>query len=244
MSAGALICSHPRSGGRWLRFLIAHYLAAFHRLGVEVTPDRLFSVVPDHRDDPVRGYPAFAHGDRCDVPLVAVCHQSYQWELHRGYPVIFLARNAYDVMVSGYHHLVHQKGEYAGSMRDFIAHARLGLPAWTSYINSWSPKLLTHRDALLLGYGELSTDSGGALRRVLRFLNHDPEEDLVIDAVAAAERWRGGNGIRTGQEGNFWDHLQPDEIFDIQEGVTRDLTEISVTVLQRMGVEIGPFPRG
>jgi len=148
------------------------------------------------------------------------------------------------VMVSGYHHLVHQKGEYAGSMRDFIAHARLGLPAWTSYINSWSPKLLTHRDALLLGYGELSTDSGGALRRVLRFLNHDPEEDLVIDAVAAAERWRGGNGIRTGQEGNFWDHLQPDEIFDIQEGVTRDLTEISVTVLQRMGVEIGPFPRG
>src|SRR5690606_18450019 len=165
MSADALICSHPRSGGRWLRYLMAHYLAAHHRLGLVVTPREVFTVVPDHHEDHVRGYPVYGFLGRADVPPVAVCHQPYTWELHRGYPVVFLGRNAYDVMVSAYAHLTHQKGEYAGPMREFLRHPRLGLPAWIEYINDWAPKLLTHRDSLLLSYGELNADPGEALRR-------------------------------------------------------------------------------
>ncbi|HEX6925832.1 MAG TPA: sulfotransferase domain-containing protein [Longimicrobiaceae bacterium] len=243
MSADALICSHPRSGGRWLRYLIAHYLAAHHQLGLEVTPREVFTVVPDHHEDPVRGYPAYGFRGRVEVPLVAVCHQPYSWELHRGYPVVFLARNAYDVMVSAYHHLAHQKGEYIGSMREFIRHPRLGLPAWIEYFNRWAPKLLTHRDALLLSYRDLSADSAETLARVVRFLNHDPDPVLVAAAVESADRLRSGRDIKTGQEGNFWDHLQPDEIFDIQEEVGRGLSEFSVCLLHKMGVEVDPFPR-
>src|SRR3954465_2630186 len=98
MYADSLICSHPRSGGRWLRYLIAHYLAAHHRLGVEVSPQTVVSIVPDQPDEWRRGYPRFEFQER-RLPLVAVCHQPHTRELHRGYPVIFLARNAYDVMV-------------------------------------------------------------------------------------------------------------------------------------------------
>ena len=243
MSADALICSHPRSGGRWLRYLIAHYLAAHHDLGVEVTPQAVFSLVPDHHEDPSRGYPIYGYLGRTEVPLVAVCHQPYSWELHRGYPVIFLGRNAYDVMVSAYHHLTHQKGVYAGAMRDFIRHPRLGLPGWIGYVNDWAPKLLTHRDSLLLSYRDLNADPADTLRRVLAFLNHVPDPDLVRAAVDSGNRLRSGRGIRTGQEGNFWDHLQPDEIFDIQEEVQRGLSEFSVCLLRRMGVEVDPFPR-
>lgn len=243
MSADALICSHPRSGGRWLRYLIAHYLAAHHRLGLEVTPREVFAVVPDHHDDHARGYPVYRFLGRADVPLVAVCHQPYSWQLHRGYPVVFLGRNAYDVMVSAYSHLTQQKGEYAGPMREFIRHPRLGMPAWLEYVNGWAPKLLTHRDALLLSYRDLNADPGGTLRRVLAFLNHAPDPALVEAAVESGNRLRSGRGIRTGQEGNFWDHLQPDEIFDIQEEVSRGLSEFSVCLLEKMGVEVDPFPR-
>ena len=243
MPADALICSHPRSGGRWLRYLIAHYLDAHHHLGLEVTPQEVFAIVPDHHEEASRGYPAFRFIHRREVPLVAVCHQPYTWELHRGYPLIFLGRNAYDVMVSAFFHLSREKGEYVGTVPEFIRHPRHGLPAWIDYFNGWAPRLLTHRDALLLSYRDLNADPGGTLEKVLRFLNHEPDPGLIQEAVEAGNRLRSGRGIRTGQEGNFWDHLQPNEIFDIQEGVSNDLSEFAIHLLQEMGVEIDPFPR-
>lgn len=243
MPADILICSHPRSGGRWLRYLIAHYLAARHRLGIDVTPETVFAVVPDHHAEHVRGYPAFRFSGRRSLPLVAVCHQPYSWEHHRGYPLAFLARNAYDVMVSAYSHLTREKVEYRGTMRSFLQNPRLGLAAWIQYMNAWAPKLLTHRDSVLLSYRGLDADPGGALTRVLEFLGQDPDPELVDAAVESGGALRSGREIRTGQEGNFWDHLQPEEIFDIQEVLQRDLSETAVRLLESAGVEIDPFPR-
>lgn len=243
MHADILLCSHPRSGGRWLRYLLAHYLAAHHRLGVEVTPRTVFSVVPDHVQEGTRGYPAFAFAGTRGLPLAAVCHQPYAWELHRGFPLVFLARNAYDVVVSAYVYYTQEKPEYAGSVRDFIRHPRLGLGTWIDYVNGWAPVLLTHRDAVRLSYGELDSDPAAVLERVLRFLNQTPDPARVQAAVRSAEEMRSARGIRTGQEGNFWDHLQPDEIFDIQDRVERGLSSHAVHLLQSMGVELDPFPR-
>lgn len=241
MHPEALICSHPRSGGRWLRYLTAHYLAAYHELGWEVTPESVFALIPDHHDEPRRGYPAFRFRDTA-MPLMAVCHQAYAWELHRGQPMIFLARNAYDVVVSAYFHL-REKSQYQGAMREFIAHPRFGLPAWTQYMNSWAPVLLTHRDAAFVAYGELHGEPGLALTRVLQFVDHDADPELVAAAVASGHSLRDTRRIRTGQEGNFWDHLQPEEIFTIQEMVHRDLSDVAVQLLGSIGVDIDPFPR-
>ena len=128
-------------------------------------------------------------------------------------------------------------------MREFIRHPRLGLATWTSYVNSWAPALLTHRDAVLLSYRDLDADPAAALVRVLTFLNQAPDPALVQATVESANAMRDARGIRTGQEGNFWDHLQPDEIFDIQEQVDRGLSRHAVHLLQSMGVEVDPFPR-
>ncbi|HEX6910872.1 MAG TPA: sulfotransferase domain-containing protein [Longimicrobium sp.] len=243
MHADALLCSHPRSGGRWLRYLLAHYLAAHHELGVEVTPQRVFAIVPDHHEEGTRGYPAFRFQGRRGLPLAAVCHQPYSWELHRGYPLVFLARNAYDVVVSAYAYYTQEKPEYAGSVRDFIRHPRLGLGQWIDYVNSWAPALITHRDAVRISYRDLDADPGAALGRVLSFLNQVPDPALVQATVESANGLRSARGIRTGQEGNFWDHLQPNEIFDIQERLDRGLSRHAVHLLQSMGVEVDPFPR-
>ncbi len=243
MDADALLCSHPRSGGRWLRYLLAHYLAARHRLDVEVTPQTVFAIVPDHHEEGARGYRAFQFRGTHSLPLAAVCHQPYAWELHRGYPVVYLARNAYDVVVSAYVYYTQEKPEYTGSMLDFIRHPRLGLGPWMEYVNSWAPALLTHRDSVLLSYRDLNADPAAALTRVLAFLDEVPDPALVHAAVAAGNELRSGRGIRTGQEGNFWDHLQPDEIFDIQERLDRGLSRHAVHLLQSMGVEVDPFPR-
>ena len=243
MHADALLCSNPRSGGRWLRYLLAHYLAAHHRLDLELTPRTVFAVVPDPHEEGPRGYRAFRFQGTRGLPLAAVCHQPYSWELHRGYPLVFLARNPYDVVVSAYAYYTKEKPEYAGSMRDFIRHPRLGLSTWIRYVNSWAAVLLTHRDALRLSYGELDADPGRALGRVLAFLNQTPDAARVGEAVASANALRDARDIRTGQEGTFWDHLQPHEIFDIQEHLDRGLSRHSVHLLQAMGVEVDPFPR-
>jgi hypothetical protein len=242
MQAEALICSHPRSGGRWLRFLVAHYLAAKHRLGIPVTPRSVFSVVPDHHEESTRGYPAFRFAESRTLPLVAVCHQPFRWDLHRAFPIVFLARNPYDVVVSAYFYL-QEKEQETGSMREFVHHPRLGLSAWIDYMNAWAPKLLTHRDAAYVSYAMLHADSGKALRTVLDFLDHQPDAKLVDKAVASATALRSDRKIRTGQEGNFWDHLQPEAIFDIQERVHRDLSDLAAHLLASMEVEIDPFPR-
>ncbi|MQA91810.1 MAG: hypothetical protein GEU90_16570 [Gemmatimonas sp.] len=241
MHAEALICSHPRSGGRWLRFLVAHYLAARYHLDIRVSPRNVFSVIPDHHEESSRGYPAFGFSDR-RVPLIAVCHQPYRWDLHRGYPTIFLARNPYDVVVSAYYYL-QEKEQQTRSMRDFIHHSRLGLSAWIEYMNIWSPKLLNHRDATFISYASLDAAAGKALQTVLDFLDHEPEPQLIGRAVWSAAALRSSHKIRTGQEGNFWDHLQPEDIFDIQERVHHDLSDFSTHLLASIGVEIDPFPR-
>jgi hypothetical protein len=242
MYADSLICSHPRSGGRWLRFLVAHYLGSRHHLRPAVTPETVFGVVPDHHPSSERGYPAAAERDR-QVPLLAVCHEPYTWDRHRGFPVIFLARNAYDVVVSAYYHLTEGKRTFSGSMMEFLHHPRMGLPTWIAYMNSWAPKLLTHRDVTFLAYGELGRDPAGVLERVLAFIDEEPDPLLVAGAVAQAQRLRDSRLIRTGQEGNFWDHLQPEEIFDIQELLQVGLSDVSRHLLQAIGIELDPFPR-
>ena len=78
---------------------------------------------------------------------------------------------------------------------------------------------------------------------MLTFLNHEPDPVLIGAAVESGNRLRSGRGIRTGQEGNFWDHLQPDEIFDIQASVREELSDFAVHMLEEMGVEVDPFPR-
>lgn len=238
----ALICSHPRSGGRWLRFLLAHYLTARHELSDQVTLEHVFSVVPDHNEDPGRGYPAFEYRAHRALPLVAVCHRPYEWRLHRGLPTIFLARNAYDVVVSAYYY-GREKDGYQGTIRDFLDRPRNSLIEWIDYMNRWAPALLTHRDATLLAYGRLHAAPDRALIQLLEFLDERPISHLVHAAVDRAHELRDSRRIRTGQEGNFWDHLPPEEIFEIQEIVHRELSEPAQHLLSSIGVELDPFPR-
>src|SRR5690606_14226050 len=105
------------------------------------------------------------------------------------------------------------------------------------------PRLVVHRDATFLPYAKLDGDTAAALELVLGFLDHSPEPHLVASAVASAGALRDTRQIRTGQEGNFWDHLQPEAIFDIQERARRELSEVAAHLLGSMGVEIDPFPR-
>lgn len=243
MFADVLLCSHPRSGGRWLRHLVAHYLVVRHALEIEVTPENVFAIVPDHDNESERGYRAFRYARRRGFPRLAVCHRPYTPEYHRSTPIFFLARNAYDVVVSAYHHLTYAKGERTGSMREFLHHPRYGVPSWIDYMNRWAPHLLTHTDASFLAYGRLSADPDGALRQLLEFIDEEPDPVIVSTAVSSSQALRDSRKIRTGQEGNFWDHLQPEEIFDIQEQLQRGLSQSSRDLLRVVGVELDPFPR-
>jgi hypothetical protein len=146
-------------------------------------------------------------------------------------------------VVSAYHHLTQEKGEFAGPVQDFIENERLGLGSWIAYMNGWAPQLLQHRDSVYIAYGEMDHDPARVLNRVLEFIGEEPDPELVINAVVRSQALRSTRKIRTGQEGNFWDHLQPEAIFEIQERIQTGLSDAAVHLLNGMGVELDPFPR-
>lgn len=225
-----------------MRFLIAHYFAARHDLIDELGAEEVFSIVPDHSDDPERGYPAYLHRSRREVPLVAVCHQPFRRRLHTAQPLVFLARNPYDVSVSAYYYAA-ERAEQPGRIHDFLDQPRGALAAWSAYMNGWAPPLLTHRDAMFVSYRQLNADPGAVLESILHFLDVDPDPRIMQASVAAADALRQTRRIRTGQEGTFWDHLQPEDIFLIQERVRQGLSEPARHLLNAIGVELDPFPR-
>ncbi len=221
---------------------MAHYFATRYELVTELSADDVFSIVPDHTDDPDRGYPAYAFRSRRDVPLVAVCHQPYRRRLHAAQPLVFLARNAYDVSVSAYYYAAARQGRRE-RIREFLEQPRGALSAWITYMNEWAPHLLTHRDAAFVSYGRLQNDAGAALLTILDFLDVEPDPATIHASVAAAAALRQTRRILTGQEGTFWDHLQPEDIFLVQERVRLGLSAPARHLLESMGVELDPFPR-
>ena len=137
-------------------------------------------------------------------------------------PLAFLARNAYDVVVSAYVYYTQEKPEYAGSMREFIRHPAAG----AGHVDRVREQLGAHAAHAPRLHAAFLRRAGCAIPRrrwsaCWSSWTTRPIPRWCGPRRRAPSELRSARGIRTGQEGNFWDHLQPDEIFDIQERVDR-----------------------
>ena len=204
--ADAFLCSYPKSGRTWLRYVLSHYLDEVHALGADIDLQTTFSLVPNFDGDPVRGIPAFRAGPASGrAPMVLVSHLRPSRPLFRDRPVIFMTRDPRDVVVSAFYHATEHKKRFAGTMEAFLAHPELGLPAFVAYHGRWGAALL-QRPHVVVTYEALTAESVATVRRIVDFLGWPVDVAAIEKAVAMSsfDRMRRAE-MRSGVPGHAYD---------------------------------------
>ena len=177
----AYICSFPKSGRTWLRFMLVHILVSHYGLPVELDFHTFFAVIPNDEGHPEKGWPAYRFGN--EIPCVAASHQAYDKEIHDGHLVVFLLRDPRDVLVSFWLHQSRQFSRYTGDLSSFIRHEKYGIKFLVNYMESWVDATLTKR-TLVTTYEDMHADVPAALRAVCVFLGIPASEEEIFAAAA------------------------------------------------------------
>jgi len=181
-----MLCSFPRSGRSWLRFMLAHFFDERFALGVGVDFHTIFQIIPNRGGDARRGTPAYRFRERDDVPFVIADHAPYSAAFADA-PVVFVIRSPLDVLVSAYFYHTRRTHRFAGDLAAFLRDRDLGAPALVAYLKSWEDRL-GRPGVHALSYEQLHGDAPATLARVLTFLGIDAGADdaHVLRTVDAA----------------------------------------------------------
>lgn len=177
----ALIASFPKCGRTWLRFAMANYFAEAFRLRIAPDLHTMFSIIPNFDADPVRGMPSFAYSHaRPAMPLICVSHAAAA--ATPLLPIIFLARDPRDVVVSNYFHATRHKKRFTGTIAEFIDEPTHGLDGYIHYLNQWAAFLSRTRHHVT-SYECMSAAGGDELTRILEFLGLRVHEEHLATAL-------------------------------------------------------------
>ncbi len=230
------LCSFPKCGRTWLRFIIANCLDMEHDLGLNVDLHSMFSLLPNDDGDSLTGRPAFSfHGDP-RIPLVLASHAPYTPEKFGNRRVVLLLRSLYDAAVSDYFQRTHLLETFDGGLHEFIRSPDGGPAAYIDYLNRWAPHLDNDRTHIVT-YEGLLADTAGTVADLLSFLGLPVTARHLQGAVERAsfrnmrrlEKERGMAGfnyhfdtpgarrMREGRAGTHKTHLTPEDKEYIQK---------------------------
>lgn len=205
----AWLCSYPKSGRTWLRFMLSNYWNEVLGLGLDVDLATMFQIMPNDVHDPERGFDAFRFAARHDVPYVVVSHNSFnpKFEDRR---IVFLMRSVSDVIVSFYFHNSRQWGRWSATISEFMHSPKFGLPRLVDYMNSWAPRL-NAQDTLVVTYESLRHKPDEEMRRIVQFvgLSWDPAAADRAIQLSTVDRMRSLE-IQRPLPGHHYDPRDPD----------------------------------
>ena len=172
-----LLCSFPRSGNTWTRFMYCHLLMALRgRSADEVDFPFLDSTMP--------AIGAGNIGDEWDyAPYPRLVKTHARWlPFFRGKRSVGIVRDPRDVMVSYYHYQKDRNKLFDGSFSDFIRHPRYGLRRWVDHYRSWK----SHWN-IVVRFQDMKADTLNGFTEILRFLEIRHEERDILKAIQASE---------------------------------------------------------
>jgi alcohol sulfotransferase len=236
-----LLCSYPKCGRTWLRFILACYINERCGLGYPPTRETMGILVPFFKvgeEIPLDAIRIDQYLGKHGLRAIAASHQNYSNpnapKLLAGKDIIFLFRSVFDVLVSQYFERVFRRNFPArGSVWAFIQDEKL-LEMYVDYLNAWADNLHYHRH-LTVTYEELRHDTAGTVARILEFTGTDVEPELLSRAIALSsfenmqkmERKELGLSdtseataslrTRRGKIGGYQDYLSEDEIKIIRQ---------------------------
>ena len=184
-STDVFLCSVPKSGRTWLRFVISHYQIRLLGLDFELTLRNFCRISPNLSLTSKMGLLVPA-ADRRLHRIVAT--HSARPELFRGRRIIFLTRDLRDVVVSLFHH-ESGRGQFVGTLEEFVASPR-GLPRLMAYVNAWAPYLQRcgPNHVTRIRYEEMHADPLTTLRRCVQFIGLREDEVSMREALEYGSR--------------------------------------------------------
>jgi len=166
------IVSYPRSGNRWMRFLLACMLYP----GDDDILNDLSTVFPDQYDR--RRHLCLWRYQR---PRIIKSHEPFTSR----YPaVIYLYRDGRDVCLSYWDWYCRFEGRTFDFQEffDLFMKGRVSYGTWSDHVESWLFR--THSIPLLpIKYEDMFANTGRQLRRVADFLKKDVSDDRIQQAV-------------------------------------------------------------
>jgi hypothetical protein len=232
---GAWLCSYPKCGRSWLRFIIANYFNLRHDLGLEIDFHSIFRLLPNDGNDSLKGLGGYRYGDDQRFPLLISNHAAYREGGLGGAPVVFMVRSIPDVVVSDYFHTARLLKTYSGTMKEFIRDPQGGLHRYLRYLSSWADFLRTGQ-AHVVRYEALHARTAEVAAGVLSFLNIPVDQPLLAESVRRStfeamqetEKEKGIAGheyhfedpearrVRKGLVGGYREYLDADDLGYIQ----------------------------
>jgi Sulfotransferase domain len=242
---------YPKTGNTWLRFLVGNYLRSL--CGATEMP--LFD-----------GHDRWGRCQRaCAGPAIHFTHEPLEpdgqpavaldrrsvVEPFRRKKVVVIARYPLDALVSDW--LQRRKrgaADYEAGLPEFLADAPTGLEKYMRFYSLWDAAFVDV-DARLVRYEDLKADAAAELRALLEFLDIEPDDGLVGDAVerssfasmrqleesGATPRYGSGlevfatgdrsdpeaYHVRRGVVGGYRDYLAPDEALVYERHISEEM---------------------
>ena len=169
----SLVCSYPRSGSTWLRFLLYEALTR-----EPATFQAVNRAIPD--PDGYRSAPGL-------LPSGGRLLKSHDRYGPKGKRVVYLVRDVRDVVVSEYRHHV-REGTFRGELTDFLQPFLDGrityFGSWSDHVRFWAlDARVPPEDLLVLRYESLRESTVDRVADVLAFLDAVVGRSAVENAV-------------------------------------------------------------
>lgn len=186
-----------------------------------------------------------AFGSLPAPPLRLATHRLFDAKAHPD-RIVMLVRTPADALWSYFHYRSSHRGDFDGSLDEFLEDNGSGIPALARWYNSWEP--LRER-SVVISYEELRNDPGTNLRRALEGLDCQTS----VDPNVIAERWdfarrqkseientgvpTGSNGlfIRSGAIGEGRANFDESQLTRLDEELRRRLTAEAATWMRSLG---------
>ncbi|MBT3877677.1 MAG: hypothetical protein HON76_16750 [Candidatus Scalindua sp.] len=249
------ICSYPKSGRTWLRFVLSNYINLKFNLNIKVDFHSVFTLIPNFGYDRHSGVEVYDYFSDNRFPLILASHAKYDPEKYSDGKIIFLLRSVYDIMVSDYFQNTDMLKRWNGNIKSFIRSRESGIYRLCSYFNSWV-QFLQEKKALIVSYEELYTDAESTVSNVLGFLEIPVDKQLLQQFLKSSsfpemkkrEKEKGVPGIdyaacatdtlmvREGIVGDYRKYLDSEDISFIDNVYEKELTPESKNLLSSMSL--------
>lgn len=178
------LCSYPKSGRTWLRFMLSAYQVRLFRVDLKLTMANFATVSPNLTLGARMGLRTrLPHPGMLRVYGTHIPHSL----LLRGARIIYLERDLRDVLVSYYHHR-RARGEIPEGLENYVLSPQ-GLAAAVRYLHGWRQALQQADPARTcrISYEDLLADPAKQLRRCVEFLGLPVAAPLLLQAVQDAD---------------------------------------------------------
>jgi hypothetical protein len=241
--ASAIVVSIPKSGRSWLRVFLYSFFASLENRPFSLKPKDFQGKTPKL---------VFTHD------LWAHLTAPRLWDRLRGKylippraghgkPILLLARDPRDVMVSLFFELTrrHRRWTYHGELSDMIRHPNFGVERIVEIMNTWMAEWGTRSDFRLVRYEDCRMDPEQAFRGILSFLGFGKiDESVFVSSLEFSsfdkmrEMEAGGKfdtrkltpgdvtdpesfKVRRGKVGGYTDYLDPQDLAYLDNAMHR-----------------------